>query len=53
MDLVWEEMDKEDVVLKQPSRFTTIRLIKEDPNFVFFDNTNSKDKVESRNNIER
>ncbi len=51
MDLVWEEMDKEDVVLKQPSRFTTIRLIKEDPNFVFFDNTNSKDKVENAKDI--
>jgi penicillin amidase len=37
MPLIWDELKREKIVLSRPTSFNTIRLIKEKPDFVFFD----------------
>jgi len=44
MPMIWDEMQKENLLLEWPTTFTTIRLIKEEPAFEFFDITTTKEK---------
>ena len=37
MPLVWDELKREKIVLSRPTDFNTIRLLKEKPDFIFFD----------------
>ena len=37
MPLIWDELKREKIVLSRPTSFNTIRLIKEKPDFIFFD----------------
>ena len=37
MPLVWDELKREKIVLSRPTSFNTIKLLKEKPDFVFFD----------------
>ena len=37
MPMIWDELKREKIVLSRPTSFNTIRLLKEKPDFVFFD----------------
>jgi penicillin amidase len=37
MPMIWDEMDQSDVSLQRPTSFTTIKLLQEKPDFIFFD----------------
>jgi penicillin G amidase len=44
MQLVWDELNKENVVLIRPTSFNTNKLIKDKPDFVFFDIQDTQEK---------
>lgn len=37
MTLVWDEMRSDDLLLERPTDFTTIKFMRENPSFIFFD----------------
>lgn len=37
MPLIWDEMDRGDTALSRPTTYNTIKLIREQPDFIFFD----------------
>jgi penicillin G amidase len=44
MPLAWDEMKKEKVMLRRPTTFTTIKLLKENPDLGFFDVIGTEEK---------
>jgi penicillin G amidase len=44
MPLVWDELEKEGTTLSRPTTYTTIRLIREQPDLSFFDIQGTPDK---------
>jgi penicillin amidase len=49
---VWDEMQRDDVLLERPTDFTTIKFIRENPSFIFFD-IKSTPEVETAGDIIR
>ena len=48
MPLLWDEMKKEDLTLSRPTTYTTIKLIKDNPNLNFFDIQVTDEKEDAR-----
>ena len=53
MPLIWDEMDKEGTLLSIPTTFNTIKLIKEKPDFIFFDIQRTSEKENAREVIQK
>lgn len=53
MTLTWDEMSSRDTLLEVPTSFTTIRLLKEDPEFPFFDIRNTRGKETARDIVQK
>jgi penicillin amidase len=53
MPLIWDEMEVENVLLKSPTTFMTIRLIKEKPDLEFFDIKSTPEKETAREVIRK
>jgi len=53
MPLLWDEMDKEGVLLRRPTTFTTIRLLKEKPDLSLFDIQSTTGKETGREVIQK
>ncbi|HYC85171.1 MAG TPA: penicillin acylase family protein, partial [Chryseosolibacter sp.] len=53
MPLVWDEMKREDLNLRRPTTFTTIKLIRDNPAFEFFDRLDTKDQKETARDVLR
>jgi penicillin G amidase len=48
MPLIWDEMESEDFDLQRPTSFQTIKLIKDQPDLVFFDIKKTEAKEQAR-----
>jgi penicillin G amidase len=48
MPMLWDELRREKIVLSRPTTFNTIRLLKEKPDFVFFDVEGTQKKRRKR-----
>ncbi len=48
MPMIWDEMDKSNVILARPTTYNTIKLIKEKPELSFFDITDTEAKETAR-----
>lgn len=44
MTLTWDEMDRKDVLLQTPTQFTTVKLLRENPQLTFFDIKSTPEK---------
>lgn len=53
MPLIWDELDIEKVLLKWPTTYTTIKLIKEQPELEFFDLKSTPEKETAREIIRK
>ena len=53
MPMVWDEMENNKVVLRRPTTFTTIKLLKEQPAMSFFDIGGTQEKETARDVIQR
>jgi penicillin amidase len=53
MPLLWDEMEREDTVLYRPTTFQTIKLLKEQPDLIFFDIQNTDAKENARDVIRK
>ena len=53
MGLTWDEMSSRDTLLEVPTSFTTIRLLKENPTFRFFDIQSTPQKETARDIIQK
>jgi len=53
MPLTWDELEKNNITLSRPTTFNTIRLIKEKPDFTFFDIQGTPEKETAREVIRK
>ncbi len=53
MPLIWDEMNKEGVVLNSPTTYNTIKLIKENPDLIFFDIQSTSEKETAKEVIQK
>jgi penicillin amidase len=53
MPLTWDELEKNNVTLSRPTTFNTIRLMKEKPDFTFFDIQGTPEKETAREVIRK
>lgn len=53
MTLVWDEMERKDILLSTPTHFTTARLIREQPELAFFDLKSTPEKETARDIVRK
>jgi penicillin amidase len=51
MPMIWDEMEQSDVSLQRPKSFTTIALLQEKPDFIFFDLQGTPEKEKAQDII--
>lgn len=53
MPMIWDEMNNEEVALERPTSYTTIKLLKEQPNLSFFDIQKTPEKETAKEVIQK
>jgi penicillin amidase len=53
MPLIWDELDKNHILLTRPTRYTTIKLIREQPALSFFDIQSTPEKETAKEVIQK
>ena len=53
MPLLWDEMKKDDILLERPTTYQTIKLLKEQPDLIFFDMIETTEKKEVAGDVIR